>query len=384
MAEERVKRKEVGEGKPIQTKAYLRAESPETAPAGCAGGAGQLTPRKVKALLDEYVVGQEAAKKVLSVAIYNHRKRLQDATGLIKKSNILLAGPSGSGKTYLAETIAKILDVPFAIVDATTYTQSGYVGEDVESMLSKLLVAANGNVTKAQTGIIYLDEFDKIARKSKENMSITRDVSGEGVQQALLKIIEGSIVNIPIGGIRKNPVGGNIPFDTRNVLFICGGAFEGMFEGTETGEYRPIGFSASSEPKENHQPRNEITPEMLRSYGIIPEIIGRLPVLVRLNALTEDELVRVMAEVKGSILDEYKALFAADRVELKFSGEALLEIAHLAIQRGTGARGLRSIIEGILMDVMFDLPLEEGAAECLITAETVTTKRPTINFRYVV
>lgn len=378
MAEERVKRKEDGEVKPSQTKICVPAEVAEAMPTVSVGGAGNLTPRKVKALLDEYVVGQEDAKKVLSVAIYNHRKRLQDTTGLIKKSNILLAGPSGSGKTYLAETIAKILEVPFAMADATTYTQSGYVGEDVESMLSKLLTAANGNVAKAQTGIIYLDEFDKIARKSMGNVSITRDVSGEGVQQALLKIIEGSVVNVPIGGIRKSPVGGNIPFDTRNVLFICGGAFEGMFEGSD--EQRTIGFATASAPEKSPDEKMEISPEMLREYGIIPEIIGRLPVLVRLNALTEDELVRVMAEVKGSILDEYKALFAADKVELKFSGEALLEIAHLAIQRGTGARGLRSIIEGILMDVMYDLPLEEGAAECLITAETVSTKQPVIKY----
>lgn len=339
-----------------------------------------LTPKEIKAKLDEYVVGQERAKKTLSVAVYNHIKRLNDKSGLIKKSNILLVGPSGSGKTYLAETIAKILKVPFVIADSTTYTQSGYVGEDVESILTKLVIAANGNIELAQRGIVYLDEFDKIAsRRCGESMSISRDVSGEGVQQALLKIIEGSVVNIPVNGGRKNPVGGNAAFDTKNVLFICGGAFEGMLDGEQPS--CGIGFNAPIEIACNQL--EELTPDRLKSYGIIPEVIGRLPILVQLDALTEDDLVQVMTGVKNSIIDEYKAIFAADHVKLEFTGEALISIARLAIERGVGARGLRSIIEDILLDTMYEIPSDNAVVKCVVSEETVLAKKPELEYSVV-
>lgn len=341
-----------------------------------------MPPHEIREKLDEYIIGQEDAKKALAVAIYNHNKRLKDTTQKIKKSNILLAGPSGSGKTLLAQTVAKILNVPFTIVDATSYTQSGYVGEDVESILTRLMNAAGGDIASAERGIIYIDEFDKIARKSQENVSITRDVSGEGVQQALLKIIEGAEVNIPLASGRKNPMGGNIPFNTSNVLFICGGAFEGAFETKEV-KSKPIGFNKSEEPvSENEKPR--ISTELLKKYGIIPELIGRLPVLIQLNELTEEDLIHIMCDVKDSIIEEYKELFSMDGIQLSFTSDALYEIAHTAIERKTGARGLRAILEETMLDLMYDLPSEGNITSCIITKETLYTKKAKLNYRLAV
>ena len=334
----------------------------------------RFTPHEIYAMLNEYVVGQHQAKKVLSVAVYNHYKRLADKTGKIKKSNILLAGPSGSGKTLLAQTIAKILDAPFVIVDATAYTQSGYVGEDVESILTRLIDAAQGDVQSAQRGIVYIDEFDKIARKSQQNISVTRDVSGEGVQQALLKIIEGSRINVPTNIGQKNPLSGNILFDTSKVLFICGGAFEGMFDDKGS---REIGFTAMTAGHTSKQ-ANIITSDKLKEYGIIPELIGRLPVLVQLQELTEDDLMHVMLDIKGSLIEEYQTLFAADGIELKFTKEALREIARIAVKKGIGARGLRTIFEDIMLEIMYDLPSDKNICSCTITVETIRTKNAII------
>lgn len=322
----------------------------------------KFTPAAIHAELNSAVIGQETAKKVLSVAVYNHRKRLDlsEKSPAIRKSNILMVGPSGCGKTLLAQTLAEIMGVPFVIVDATSYTQSGYVGEDVESILTKLLNAADGDIKAAEQGIVYIDEIDKIGRKS-ETPSITRDVSGEGVQQALLKLIEGSEVSIPVNGGRKHPLEGNIMFNTKNVLFICGGAFEGLEELTSK-RTKTIGFCSTTTTAANPK---DITDD-LKKYGIIPELLGRLPVIVRLDELTEEELVRVLKEPKNSLVEEYTQLLAADKVKLSFTDAALQEIAQIALKRKTGARGLRSIMEEVMLDVMYKAP------DCAATTLTIT------------
>lgn len=322
----------------------------------------KFTPAAIHAELNSAVIGQEAAKKVLSVAIYNHRKRLAlaEKSSAIRKSNILMVGPSGCGKTLLAQSLAEIMGVPFVIVDATSYTQSGYVGEDVESILTKLLNAADGDIKAAEQGIVYIDEIDKIGRKS-ETPSITRDVSGEGVQQALLKLIEGSEVSIPVNGGRKHPLEGNITFNTKNVLFICGGAFEGL-EDLSSNKKSTIGFCTS--PTVSNISKD--ISEGLKKYGMIPELLGRLPVVVQLEALTEAELVRILKEPKNSLVDEYTQLLAADQVKLSFTDAALQEIAQIAMKRKTGARGLRSIMEEIMLDVMYKAP------DCAATNLTIT------------
>ena len=325
-----------------------------------------LTPIQIHAELDRLVVGQEHAKKVLSVAIYNHHKRLNDKSGLIKKSNILLAGPSGCGKTLLAETLAKILNVPFAIVDATSMTQAGYVGNDVEICLQRLLQMADGNLGMAQRGIIYVDEIDKIARAGSTK-SNTRDISGEGVQTALLKLIEGSEVAVPLDFGKNHPQSETILFNTTNVLFICGGAFEGLLD---PGTKNIIGFHTPdrSDVTDADGEANEyLTPEALKEYGLIPEIIGRLPVLCTLAVLTEDDLVRVLTQPEDAITKEYQVLLQKDGVKLIYEQDALLEIAKLAAMQKTGARGLRAIMEDVMLDIMYNLPEQKGnISKCII------------------